>query len=144
MAGHAGHGIEGQSADCAGVESDDVGDVLAGMDGVEAYNFAGQMKTEHLFLALVVNHVAFEAASPNGCHRAEFVSRPEKMLSGLDRARTVNDLLEALGFVGCQASREAQFTQRATAARYLGSGGFTPIIADISHSQGTFHHALSK
>ncbi len=104
------------------------------MNGVEADDFARQMKAEHLFLTLMVDHVALETAGAHGGDGTEFVAGPEQVLAGLDGAGAVNDLLEALGFVGGQSAGQTELTERASAACNLCAGRFAAVITDIGYS----------
>jgi hypothetical protein len=95
--------------------------VFAGVDGVEADDFTGQVKSEHLFLPFMVYDVTLETTGADRSYRAELVTGTEQVFTGLYRARAVHDLLETLGFVGCETTGQAQLTQGATAAGHLGA-----------------------
>ena len=77
MPRHAGHGVEGQSADRAGIQRNNVCNVFARVNGIEADDFTRQVKAKNLFLSFVVDYVAFETARSDGGNRPEFVPSPE-------------------------------------------------------------------
>jgi hypothetical protein len=108
--------------------------MFARVDGVEADDLTGQVEPEDLFLPIVVNHVTLETPGADGRDRTEFVSGPEQVFSGLNRAGTMNDLFETLGFVRGQASREAKISQRTAAAGNLRPGRFTAVISNVGDS----------
>jgi hypothetical protein len=92
------------------------------------------MEAQHLFLPFVINDVTLEATRANGSDRAEFVTRAEQMLTGLDGTGTVNDLFKPFGLVGRQSAGEAKLTQSTTTAGDLCAGGLTAVISNIGYS----------
>jgi hypothetical protein len=104
------------------------------MNGVESDDFTRKMETQHLLLSLMVDDVTLETPRTDRCDRAELVASPEQVLSRLYWSRTVDDLLEPLGFVSRQAPGEAKLAQRAAAAGNLGAGGFAAVIANVGDS----------
>jgi len=107
MSRHAGDGVKRQPANRAGIERYDIGDVLAGVNGIQADDFTRQMEAKDLFLAFVVDDITLETAGANGGNGTEFVSGPEQVFSWLYRTGAMDDLLETLGFVRRQTSRQA-------------------------------------
>jgi hypothetical protein len=91
------------------------------MDGVEADDFARQVKSQYLLLPLVVDHVTLETTRAHGGHRAEFIAGPEQVFAGLNRAGAMDYLLETLCFVWGESARQAKFAERTAAAGYLGA-----------------------
>jgi hypothetical protein len=82
----------------------------------------------------MVNHVTLEAAGANRGDGTEFVSGPEQVLTRLNGTGAVYDLLETLGLVRRQAPWKAKFSEGASTACNLGSGGFAAIISDVGDS----------
>jgi hypothetical protein len=119
MPRHVGHGIECQAAHGAGVERNHVRDVFTRMNGVKADNLAGKVKSQHLFLAFMVDNITLEATGAHRGHRAELIAGPEQVLAGLNGTGTMHDLLETFGFVWREAPWQAQLSERTSAARDL-------------------------
>ena len=82
----------------------------------------------------MVDDIALETACSHRGDGPEFVGCPKQVFTRLDGPGAMDNLLKTLDFVWRQASWKAKLTQCAPAACNLSTGGFTPIIADISYS----------
>ncbi len=64
------------------------------MNGVKTDDFAGQVKPEHLFLAILIDDITLEATRPHRGDGLEFVTRAEYVLTGLNRAGFIDDVFK--------------------------------------------------
>src|SRR5688572_18069218 len=85
LASHANNGFEIQTANGTGVECDDVGNMAAAMDCIQANDFTGQIESQHPLLAIALDDITLEAARPNGGHGVKFISGAKQVLTGMER-----------------------------------------------------------
>jgi hypothetical protein len=103
---------EREAADEHGIERDRVARIFRRVDRVQSDHLAGQVETQHLLVAVVVDEPRLHHAAAHGIDRAETVAGAEDVLAGAVRSGVLDEHVQLAQRDLVDAGRQAHRTER--------------------------------